>query len=69
MGEHVEDLERDEEEIELTFADGTRLKAKRWMVRKALDEVARANLVRTIRAEIGLVKYSERINEEQEKAQ
>lgn len=69
MGDHVEDLERDEEEIELTFADGQTLKAKRWMVRAAMDEVARKNLVRTIRAEIGLVKYSERINEEQEKAQ
>lgn len=59
----LDERDRDDEEIELFFADGKKMKAKRWMVKKAMEEVARNNFVKTIQAEIGLVRYFEKIKE------
>lgn len=62
------DLDRDddEEEIELFMANGETIKAKRWMIERALVTVARNRLVHTIRAEIGLIRYAERVNRGEE---
>lgn len=64
------DLDRDrddyEEEIELFMANGEKIRAKRWMIERALAEVAKNRLVHTIRGEIGLVRYAERVNRGEE---
>lgn len=59
--------DRDEEVIELFMANGEKVKAKRWKIERALAEVAKDRLVQTIRVETGLVRYAERINEEEKK--